>query len=195
MNRVASLFLRAKHWQMFLLLFAVPTVAEMAAAVSISTRTIRSWNDLGRADLLLLGGTMLYILCVVTWFWSMGSFLGSIVKPELKLKEGFFRFALVYSALYMCVFVGLILTPEPGRAAFIVPLHLLCMFCSFYILYFVSKTLVLVETGKSASFYSYAGPFFLLWFYPLGVWLIQPKVNQLYAGRGDAESMERASIA
>ncbi len=50
----------------------------------------------------------------------------------------------------------------------------------FYDLYFVSKNLVLAETSKSASFYDYAGPFFLIWFFPVGVWFIQPRINRLY---------------
>ena len=156
----------------------------MMAAVSIPTKTIWSWDDLGRADFVLLGGTVLYMICVLAWFWSMGSFLGSITTSELKLKEGFFRFALVYSAVYMFIFFTVILIPGPSKAALIVPLHLLCMFCLFYILYFVSKTLALVELGKAVTFYDYAGAFFLMWFYPVGVWFIQPKVNRLYAEAG-----------
>src|SRR5262249_22613374 len=44
----------------------------------------------------------------------------------------------------------------------------------------ISKSLVLAETTKPASFYDYAGPFFLLWFFPLGVWFTQPRINRLY---------------
>jgi hypothetical protein len=61
------------------------------------------------------------------------------------------------------------------------------MFCLFYSVRFVSKSLTLAETCKPASFYEYAGPFFLIWFYPIGVWLVQPRVNRLYAGRSSVE--------
>jgi len=54
------------------------------------------------------------------------------------------------------------------------------MFSLLYNVYFVSKTLVQAETGKPASFYDYAGPFFLLWFFPVGVWFTQPRINRLY---------------
>jgi uncharacterized RDD family membrane protein YckC len=54
------------------------------------------------------------------------------------------------------------------------------MFCMFYDVYFVSKNLVLAETSKSASFYDYARPFFLIWFFPVGVWFIQPRINRLH---------------
>lgn len=135
------------------------------------------------------------MICVLAWFWSMGSFLGSITKSELKLEAGFFRFALGYSAVYMFVFFSFMLNPGPVPAVIIVPLHLLCMYCLFYILYFVSKTLTLVELGKALTLYDYAGTFFLLWFYPIGIWFIQPKVNRLYTEKGKREdSLTQASL-
>jgi hypothetical protein len=54
------------------------------------------------------------------------------------------------------------------------------MFYMFCTLYFVSKSWVLAETGNAATFYDYAGPFFLTWFFPIGIWVIQPKVNRLF---------------
>jgi hypothetical protein len=46
MKAVFNFFLKAKHWQVFLLLFAVPTIAEIVASGYIPT-TIRSGKDLG----------------------------------------------------------------------------------------------------------------------------------------------------
>jgi len=48
---------------------------------------------------------------------------------------------------------------------------------------FASKSLVMVETGRRAKFYDYAGPFFLMWFFPIGIWFIQPRINRLYSQR------------
>jgi hypothetical protein len=190
---IANLFLRAKHWQIFFLLFVVPTFAEFAAIGAIPTR-IRSWRDFGPSGFLFLGAMVLYLLCVVAWLGSMGSFFGSIVKPELKMKTLFFRFALVYPVVYVPIFF-LVVIPDAGvPVSVILPLHLACMVCLFYLLYFVSKNLVLAEIGKQVSFYDYAGPFFLLWFYPIGVWIIQPKVNRLYADKGGTEALSATSV-
>jgi hypothetical protein len=30
------------------------------------------------------------------------------------------------------------------------------------------------------SFYDFSGPFFLLWFFPIGIWIIQPRINRLF---------------
>lgn len=110
----------------------------------------------------------------------MGSFLNSIGEPALRLRVSFFRFALLYPTVYIPIFFALFNTSRPALLALIFPLHVFAMFCLFYDLYFVSKSLALIETGELVSFYDYAGAFFLLWFFPLGVWFIQPRINRLY---------------
>ena len=47
---------------------------------------------------------------------------------------------------------------------------------ALYIMYFLSKTLVSVEKKTIAVFRDYAGEFFLLWFFPIGLWILQPRI-------------------
>ncbi len=138
---------------------------------------------------------VLNFLCFLAWFGSMGFFFRSLVKPELRMGTQFVRFALVYPLVYVPIFFFLGI-PDIGVPVWVIlPLHLACMACLFYLLYFVSKSLVLGESGKLVSFYEYAGPFFLLWFFPIGVWFIQPKVNRLYAEKCSTEVLTATSVA
>lgn len=100
MKAIANFFLRAKHWQIFLLLLVIPTIAEITAIGAIPSR-IRSWHDFGPGALFFIGLAVLYLLCFLAWFGSMGLFFDSLVKPELKMQTQFFRFSLVYPAVYM----------------------------------------------------------------------------------------------
>jgi hypothetical protein len=187
MNAIASLFLRAKHWQIFLL-FGIFYVG--VEAIIIFTRmTTQSPDNFEKIGLPLGCVMVLNMLCFLCWLWSMGTFLSSILPPMLRMKMGFFRFALIYSALYLpALIVGFqSLLPNSALLAFISPLLFFATFCVFYLLYFVSKSLLLAETGKPVSFHQYAGPFFLLWFFPVGVWITQPRINRLYAERRNAE--------
>jgi len=61
----------------------------------------------------------------------------------------------------------------------ILPLHLFSMFCIFHTIYFVAKTIRTAELQRVVTFGDFAGEFFLLWFYIIGIWIIQPKVNRL----------------
>jgi len=179
MNLIASFFLRAKHWQLFLLLVGIGFVGDIGIFATIST-TPSSPQALGRATDLMEIVMVPFMFCFLGWFWSMGSFLSSILQPIVRVKTRFLGFAIVYPGLYMFVFFALFLSTKPWMVAVIFPLHLFAMFCIFYDLYFVARNLVLVETGSAKSFYDYAGPFFLLWFFPVGVWIIQPRINRLY---------------
>ena len=55
-------------------------------------------------------------------------------------------------------------------------------FAIFYSLYFVSKVIATFEQHRRVHLADYIGYFFLLWFLPIGVWVIQPKVNKLVVG-------------
>lgn len=66
-----------------------------------------------------------------------------------------------------------------GLVGVIVPLHLFSMFCIFYCLYFVSKTIKTVELQREVSFSDFAGEFFMIWLFPIGVWIVQPKINRM----------------
>jgi len=53
------------------------------------------------------------------------------------------------------------------------------MYCIFYLMYKAAKTIKTAEVQKPVSFGDFAGEFFLLWFFPIGIWFLQPKINKL----------------
>jgi hypothetical protein len=189
MHLIGKFFLHAKHWQIFLLLFGISSLGNAALIVSILTTTQSSLALWDPGSLLFAVLTLLLMFCFLGWLWSMGSFLDSIVQPELRLKMKIFRAAVIYPMCYLPIFMALFqsLSVKPMLFVVLFPLHVLAMFCIFYLLYFVSKSLVMTETRKASSFYEYAGPFFLLWFFLIGVWFIQPRINRLYAARANSE--------
>jgi len=163
MNGLADLFLRAKHWQLFLLLFVFPTVVEFAAIGYVPSR-LRSWRDLGAGGLIYLGLMLIYLLCFIAWLWAMGSFLNALQKPAARLKQPLFRVALVYPPIYGIVFF---LANLPSKA--VLPLHLFAILCLLYCFYFVAKSLATVNKGKQVSSSDYRKYLFLLYFFPIGV--------------------------
>jgi uncharacterized RDD family membrane protein YckC len=180
MGAVVKFFVRAKHWHIFLLLFGIGYVGG-SAALLLPLTTARSPEKFLKISLPFGCVMVLFMFCVAAWLWSMGSFLNSIGQPTLRLRIGFFRFALLYPTVYIFMFFAFFGTTNLALLALIFPLHFFAMYCLFYDLYFVAKSLALVETGKLVSFYDYGGAFFLLWFFPIGVWFIQPRINRLHA--------------
>lgn len=182
MKVIVGFYLRSKHWQIFSLLCGIFIICLLIALICTIQAPAQSSRNFLNLGLLFQAVMMLYMICFLGWLGSMGSFLNSLIIPSLRMRASFFRFAFIYPVTYAIIaFTVFLLNLKPTIYIFIVPLHLLATFCMVYNLYFVSKSLTLVETGKPVSFYDYAGPFFLLWFFPIGIWYIQPKINRIYA--------------
>src|SRR6266699_160568 len=99
MDMIANLFLRAKHWHIFLLLVGVGFIGDVALVAGSMSAPAQSPENSLKIGLPFEIVTRLFMFCFLGWFWSMGSFLSSVVQPSLRLKMGFFRFALVYPGL------------------------------------------------------------------------------------------------
>src|SRR5579862_2249707 len=182
MRALAQFFLRAKRWQILFLVLGIGSVGGTVALL-IPLLHERSPEALF-SGILPFGLVMAFCMsCQSAWLWSLGSFLNSNSRPVLRMRPTFFNFAVLFPVAYVFMFVAIFqaTATEPLLFLAIFPLHFLAMFCVFCDLYFVSKSLAAVETGKLVTFPDYAGRFFLLWFFPVGVWLIQPRINQLQA--------------
>jgi hypothetical protein len=196
-----NLFLRAKHWQLFLLTFGIPLLAEIIFMSYIFSQLITHPNTVTNVSLvfnyfkffpfimlLFMGG-------LLGWQWSVAIGMQKLVPDGVKMKVGkfkiFFFVPVVYLTLLM-IFIFFVFPMDfsnpndfvPGFLigfAIIMPVHLFSMFCLFYCIYFVSKTLKTVELQKEVVFADFALEFFLVWFFPIGVWILQPKINKIVA--------------
>ena len=194
MRVITSYFLRAKHWQIFVLLFGAGLLGDLVVITS-NPAPAESWSELGNVGKLYVELSFLLMICFLVWMWSLGSFLNSIVKPELRMRTGLFLFGLLYPPVYGVAFFAVLERRHALLFAMIWPFHLLAMVCLLYQLKFVSKSLAMAETGKSEEFRDYAGLFLLIWFFPIGVWFIQPRINRLYARRRDIGSSTASAPA
>jgi hypothetical protein len=127
------------------------------------------------------------------WFWSVAIGLQKKVPASVTMKVKKFKIFFFIPIIYMlCImtFMSYAMStliksgsqPNLGflasMFAIIVPLHLFSMFCIFYSLYFVAKTFKTVELQREVKFSDFAGEFFMIWFYPVGIWIVQPKINK-----------------
>jgi hypothetical protein len=194
-------FLKAKHWQLFILTFGLPMVIQFIMMITIFAKiaTRRPPDPSAFLEFYTLF-PLLMIICAGTyygWFWSIAIGLQDKIPANVKMKTGKFKIFFFFPLTYMLVIaigMGIFMTSIPttiesgaepnvgiilSAMGIIVPLHLFSMFCIFYCLYFVSKTFKTVELQRETTFVDFAGEFFLIWFYPIGVWVVQPKINKM----------------
>ncbi len=190
-------FLKAKHWQLFLLTFGIPIIFQIIMMVSMFSNLAtnsnpdpeKMFNYMKFFPIIMV----LFMGIFFGWFWSVAIGLQKKVPENVTLKVKKFKIFFFIPMVYMlCIMIfmtytmnGLIKSgsePNVGLLgsmfAIIIPLHLFSMFCIFYTLYFVAKTFKTVELQREVKFSDFAGEFFMIWFYPIGIWIIQPKINK-----------------
>lgn len=197
---MTNTILRAKHWQLFSIVFGLPflvylfIVYQILSSVS-NPETIPPDSDmiLGYAKYLIAFG---FISAIVYWFWywSIGVGLHSKVPENVKLPNTMFKIFLLIPAVYLFAVLAFVLTVmsslpalgprgelpfNPAIITLILPLHFFSIFCIFYCIYFVAKTIKTVELQRKVTFSDFVAEFFLVWFFPIGIWILQPTINKL----------------
>lgn len=170
MNRLLHL----KHWQLF--------------GLMIGVMIISSFFDLATNQIVWAISMLLFVVIFFGWFWVLAVNLYPKLPTDSKLNLNRFKLFMLIPSVYIIaisfIFGGISIGSQGdstgGYAAIIVPIHLFSMFCIFWCLAFVAKSLKAVELQRPVTFSDYAGEFFLIWFFPIGIWIIQPRINKLF---------------
>ena len=110
------------------------------------------------------------------------------VGHDLKIKSFTFYlfFAIAYLTIVFILFDGGYEINQDNyknygwTIAIIIPLHIFTMFSLFYVIWFIAKAIETIERKNVVGFGEYAGNFFLLWFFPIGIWWVHPKVRKIF---------------
>lgn len=200
---MTNIFLRAKHWQLFLPMIGIPLLSQIYMYAKIwiieSTPVIvessegftqvleEKFIQFDWYPIILL----LFSLLLFGWLWALGIGLQKWLPAEIKMKTTRFKVFFFIPLVYILFIINSMSGIFTGNGnvffknlgtivAVIVPLHLFSMFCIFHTIYFAAKTMKTVQLNRKVGFGDFIGEFFLLWFYFIGIWVIQPKVNHLY---------------
>lgn len=191
--------LKAKHWQLFLVIVGIPLIFQVVMMASMMSglasgeahdlALIFNWMKIFPLIILLFAGVFF------GWLWALGVEQQQLLPDDIRLNTRLFKVFFWIPAIYITLLVFAMIAlfdgisenstgPDPGMILLIIPVHLFSMFCIFYCIYFAAKTIKTIELGRApAGFGEFAGEFFLIWFYPVGVWIIQPKVNRFIDGK------------
>lgn len=195
-------FLRLKHWQLFIVMLGLPIIYQLYFIFEIFGRRVQPMEVVGEEGVtqvlneryfhfdFLPYVLILFSLVFFGWFWSIAIGLQKNIPDEIEMNvkrfKAFFIIPLVYTIVFMMFIGGLFsgmftygFSNSTWFLVIILPLHLFSMFCIFHTIYFVAKTIRTAELQRVVTSGDFAGEFFLLWFYVIGIWIIQPKVNRL----------------
>lgn len=168
--------LKLKSWQLFLLFLGIAGLAHLLLNPLLPEEN--------RHFLLLSPFEIVLLLLLLSWFGILGIWLNRLVLEEFRSGTVLFILSIFLSiATVTSLQTFLILQPATSSLLdlipFIAPLYFLFVFCVLYGLYFIAKNLVLAEKNATVKPAEYIVTFLALWFYPIGLWFIQPRVNAL----------------
>jgi hypothetical protein len=198
-----SFLLKVKHWQLFLLTFGLPAVVVVVLMTDIYSGDGGEYPDpfvlmatFSSMPLLMI----VLLIAIFGWQWAVVVGLQRRIPPEAKFSLVRFKVLFFVPIVYIMFFatlVGMIMigifteiagmdlpdaasiTGVTGLILVMLFFHFFSIFCIFHSIYFAAKTLKTVELQRSVSFSEFAEEFFLIWFYPVGIWVLQPKINAL----------------
>ncbi|MFC0877613.1 hypothetical protein ACE01N_13510 [Saccharicrinis sp. FJH2] len=199
-------FLKAKHWQIFLLTFGIPFLVQMVVMINVMSEVFSN-PQAPPADIVEHLRFMPIVMFVFTaifygWIWSVATGLQSKLPAGVTMKVNrfkvFFFIPMVYLLLIILaisIFLGDLATmetePDPAKILTLVltllPFHFFAIFCLLYIQYFAAKTIKTIEYQREVSFGDFIGEFFLIWFYPIGIWFLQPKINTFVTNNASSD--------
>jgi len=130
----------------------------------------------------------LWMLVLIGWLYSVGSTSNKKLPEQLRKNTLIYKSGYLVTLFYFTLIIivgfppveatgnGQVITPP----SWFIPLHLASMFGMFYGLWFTAKQFMTLKKGHKIKFPDYRGAFFLFWFAPIGVWYLQPKINELF---------------
>ncbi|MGB0524989.1 MAG: hypothetical protein ACPGJS_18600 [Flammeovirgaceae bacterium] len=195
-----NIFLKAKHWQLFVLLFGIPMAGQFLMIAGIVSNANQVAPEIygntrevsNQMNLMFKIFPFLMLILVGTfggWLWAIGTGLQHRIPDHLKINITRFKlftiipfsYIIVLSFSMMAIQQQLMLGINPAIFILMFVLHIFSMFCILHTMYYVAKTLKTVELQREASFSDFIGEFLLIWVFPIGIWIIQPKVNKMVA--------------
>ena len=193
-----QLFLKAKHWQLFIIMLGIPLISQFYFLTRIfriqtpieQLSGSEGYTEVVSEKFILFDFfpfiTIFFILIFFGWFWSIAIELQQSIPNGIKMKVRKFKILffipLVYIVLmmvFMSRFSPEILTRGFSISAYIfaiiLPLHLLSMFCIFYSMYFAAKHLKLLNYKGKLNLEILLGNFFCCGFILLAFGLFSLK--------------------
>ena len=169
-----SFFLKLRHWELFLMLI-LPTALCWMWGVPFNP--------------LVVAAIGLFLLIVLfAWMGSVGIWCNARLPEGRRGNPIPFVVAmlipLAYALLYILVYLPQLQAaggPPEKPPLWLLPMHMLSMLSIFYVYWFTASKYKSLLENEDADFLIFSSTFFLLFIFPLGVWIIQPSVNELYA--------------
>ncbi len=128
---------------------------------------------------------LLGLLGIPIYFWIF-SIIYQLDKKrndnQSSIKKLIVGLLTIYPIVYFILFIGFFFNLFTGNSFdifdLILPFHLTAMLCGFILMILAANSYGKYEKEKGYKTYESVGVFFMLWFYIVGIWILQPNLNK-----------------
>ena len=172
---IMNKFLRLKHWQIFIILTCMMIVSIFVAESGLK---IGNFDSIQLSIMVRVIGVIILFL----WYLILGLSLNKVIDNPYKFKSGLFIIAIIFCAFgYSNMNLQAIFSENyivPNFVSMLsTPLTLLGLIYVFYNLPISLKSL---EINRKAGFSDCVLDMILLFVFPVGIWIIQPRLNKVF---------------
>jgi hypothetical protein len=157
-------FLKARHWQLFLL-YSSPYIAQL-----VIPRDAEGSTSDGSFFIIFLSFG-LTIIAFLGWMWAVAIDLYPLSTNRESIA---FRIAFFWVVAYIIILAAVILTDRTHFTYLIIP-HFIALVSIFYCTAYTARRIRDSKNGNDSI-----GIFFLILFFPVGIWILQPGINNDY---------------
>jgi hypothetical protein len=163
-----------KHWQVFIFMIIPFAINIIFLGIDFNFGNISSTT-------IAVISSIIYLIIFFSWILAIGLFISSIPDNPYHLRKVIFIIAVFfsligYSKMNLSSIVNVdTLIPE-WTTIILIPLSI---WGTFYTFYSVSRAFKSVEIGRKAKFTEYILDAILLFVPPIGVWIIQPRIEKI----------------
>ena len=122
--------------------------------------------------------TLFLSLILLSWYYSIGTFLP---KRRPVKSVGWFKFNIFFLFIFLPILCIIVFTNEEivkENIKLFIFFQIYFFIAFFQILVFCAKLLAFAENHRVPKFSEYFQYVLLLWLFPIGIWVIQPRLNK-----------------
>ena len=178
-----NLILRAKHWQIFIVVFFIPSLL-----IVVGLLCYNFYGSLTSLFYMIPTGLALSQIVIYAWLWIVGKTISDNVEGQKLFKT---LIKIPCFVILLILFFWLFLTLRISFGFFstanilfaslfvILPVQFVFVVSLIYCFYFVARSLKQFETKQKPKFEEFFKEFILILIFPVGIWFLQPRINRI----------------
>ncbi|WP_075603989.1 hypothetical protein [Saccharicrinis aurantiacus] len=171
--------LRLKSWQTFGLIIILPIIFIILGAIlSIITGI--------KASVILLSfiAAITMMISYYGWIWTAGIAMYKQGITYSKRKLNVFKLLFVLALFFSLFIIPILKTALSVESLYLIQIiGLVPLVSFFYCIYFTAKSIRNIEMQRKIRTSYMFLDFVLIWILPIGIWIIQPRVNEILSNK------------